>query len=139
MNFFISQIDTIGTKLYISGIYKIPELYCSRLKSYGEITTYDYITQIANDTSLGLASNLSNTEDKRYIYCNNINYVDSIDREIKFGGSESVILDSWVDYWNYINIIDIFERYNSIDSDLKLWVTKTKIMDVTTTTKNEPE
>jgi hypothetical protein len=88
---------------------------------------------------LGLASNLSNTEDKRYIYCNNINYVDSIDREIKFGGSESVILDSWVDYWNYINIVDIFERYNSIDSDLKLWVTKTKIMDVTTTTKNEPE
>lgn len=139
MNFFISQIDTMGTKLYISGIYKIPELYCSRLKSYGEITTYDYITQIANDTSLGLASNLSNTEDKRYIYCNNINYVDSIDREIKFGGNESVILDSWVDYWNYINIVDIFERYNSIDSDLKLWVTKTKIMDVTTTTKNEPE
>jgi hypothetical protein len=129
----------MGTKLYISGIYKIPELYCSRLKSYGEITTYDYITQIANDTSLGLASNLSNTEDKRYIYCNNINYVDSIDREIKFGGNESVILDSWIDYWNYINIVDIFERYNSIDSDLKLWVTKTKIMDVTTTTKNEPE
>jgi hypothetical protein len=129
----------MGTKLYISGIYKIPELYGSRLKSYGEITTYDYLTQIANDTSLGLASNLSNTEDKRYIYCNNINYVDSIDREIKFGGNESVILDSWVDYWNYINIVDIFERYNSIDSDLKLWVTKTKIMDVTTTTKNEPE
>lgn len=31
MNFFISNIDMSGDNIYINGIYKVPELYNSRL------------------------------------------------------------------------------------------------------------
>ena len=138
MNFFISNIDTIGTKVYVTGVYKVPELFNSKLKAFGEISTYDYISQIASETKLGFASNISGTEDVRYIYCNNINYIDSINREIKFGGNETIILDSWIDYWNYINLVDIFERYNTNDENLKIWTSATKLQDTTTGADTTP-
>ena len=138
MNFFIGRVEMVGSKIYVEGIYKVPELYNSQLKSFGELTTYEYIEQIANETKLGLASNINATDDKRYIYCNNINYVDSIQREVKFGGNETIILDAWIDYWNYINIVDIFERYNANDSGLKVWITENLHQDITTGGDNEP-
>lgn len=139
MNFFISNIDMSGDNIYINGIYKVPELYNSRLQCFGELTTYEYIEQISNETKLGFATNISGVEDKRFIYCNNINYIESIERETQFGGSSEIILQSWIDYWNYINLADIFERYNSKDENLKVWISTSSLQDTTSTTINEPQ
>ena len=122
LNFFISQIDIVGDLIYLTGIYKVADLYNSRLKAYGELTTYEYFEQIANETKLGLASNLAGTDDTRYIYCNNINYLESMEKEVGMGGSEVIILNTWVDFWNYINLVDVYERYNAIDEGLKIWM-----------------
>lgn len=122
LNFFISQIDIVGDLVYLTGIYKVADLYNSRLKSYGELTTYEYFEQIANETKLGLASNLAGTDDSRYIYCNNINYLESMEKEVGMGGSEVIVLNTWVDFWNYINLVDVYERYNAIDEGLKIWM-----------------
>jgi hypothetical protein len=104
-----------------------------KLQSYGKITTYDYLDTIAKECELGLASNLDGTEDERYIYLRNTNFVKSVENEIKRSGSESCILDTWIDFHNYIILCDILERYNAIESEIKVWTAPTVIPDTENT------
>lgn len=57
--------------------------------------------------------------DKRWIYCDNISYVDLMAREVELGGDveNNLIYDYWIDFWNYMNIMDIYDRYTNIDVD----------------------
>ena len=91
-------------------------------KAYGEISTYEFFEQIAKQLRMGFCSNLSDTDDKRWIYIANSSADDSLQQEVAFGGSQECILDYWVDYWNNINLVDVSERYHSIDEDIKVWV-----------------
>ena len=125
LTFKIEDIHVMGDKVRVTGKYKNADLDCDRLESYGEINTYDLFKKIATDTKLGFASNVSsNDDDKRYIYSNNISYLDLMREEISNSGTPTKILDYWIDLWNNINLADIYERYNAIDSneDLKVWV-----------------
>lgn len=129
LRFFIEDIKISGEKVTISAKYNIPELYQDKIKSLGKLSTYDFLDTIAKECELGLASNLDGTEDERYIYLNNTNYLKSIKNEIKKSGTEECILDTWIDLHNYIILCDMLERYKAIESEIKVWTTGTVIPD----------
>lgn len=124
LTFKIEDIHVMGDKVRVVGKYKNADLDNDRLESYGEINTYDLFNKIATDTRLGFASNISSSDDKRFIYSYNNNYLDLMREEISNSGTPTTILDYWIDLWNNINLVDIYERYNAIDpnEDLKVWI-----------------
>lgn len=125
LNFYINSINISNGIISGSGQYKVPELTNSQLKSFGEISTYDLFEKVAIDSKLGFASNVDNIEDKRFIYCDNISYIDLLKSEIKKSNADKThIYDFWIDLWNNINLVDIYERYNSTDQqeDMMIWV-----------------
>lgn len=130
MVFYIVNHETHGNRATFDCIYKLTGLRDSRLESFGEITTYEMMEHIAKALQLGFVSNAQSTNDKRWIYCDNISYKDLIDREMKCSGTNTAIFDSWIDFRNNITLLDIYERYNTVDNDLMVWTTPTKIKDI---------
>ena len=127
MNFYISSINISDGVITGSGQYKVPDLTNTRLKNFGEITTYDLFQNISIETKLGFATNVQGGDltDQRFIYCDNISYIDLLKSEIKRSKSDQThIYDFWIDFWNNINLVDIYERYNSTDKeeDMMIWV-----------------
>lgn len=122
MNFYITGSEIEGDRVSLSCVYKVPELYRYRLESMGRITTYGMADHIARDCALGLASDIEDTDDERYIYCRNENYITTISKNMQFSGTERLIPDMWVDWFNYLNIVNIYNRYREIDDDPKVWI-----------------
>jgi hypothetical protein len=124
LTFYISNIQVNGNSVRLTCIYKLPKLLSSQYKSFGEIDTYNLFKTTAIDTDLGFASNISELTDNRFIYCDNKSLLDLMKSEIDYSNANEYILDWWVDLWNNINLVDIKERYNTIDSDddLMIWV-----------------
>ena len=110
--------------IHITGEYKAPSFISSHIKSFGEISIYNLFQTIAQETQLGFASNIEDNELKRYIYCDNKSYKDLLKDEITRSCTDTQICDYWVDWWNNLVLVDIYERYNSIDADedLMVWV-----------------
>lgn len=135
LRFFIDSVRIVGSKVSITAKYNIPELYQDKLQALGEMSTYDYIDYIAKTCKLGLAANVDGTEDKRYIYIRNTNFIKSLEHEIQISGSETAIYDTWIDLRNYIILCDMYERYNANDSDLKVWTSGTCIPETENTGK----
>ena len=98
----------------------------SQFKCFGNISTWDLLETIAKETGLGFATNVEyNDEDTRLVYCNNKSYLELLNSEIKYSkSSENFIYNYWVDFWNNINLVDIYDRYNTIeeDKDMMVWV-----------------
>ena len=141
LTFFIDSISVLGSQVRVSGRYKVPDLYSSRLMSFGEINTYDFFKQVAADCKLGFASNCeSNDIDKRYIYANNISYLDLMNKQIATSGDQTNIYDYWIDLWNNINLANIYERYNTqdTDEDMLVWIQKGFTNDISRSDKIEP-
>lgn len=126
--FYISNIniDKNNRIIKISGNYKVPDLISKQFKCFGELSTYEFLETIAKETKLGFATNWENEQDdKRYIYCNNISYLELLNNEIKRSLSDNTrIFDYWIDYWNYINFVNIYERYTTIENldDKQNWI-----------------
>ena len=125
-----------------TGIYKCNELYDSRFEFLGsDISTFELFNIISEDTKLGLASNIteSTIDDKRFINIPHISYKDLIDSEItKSGATENIVLDYWVDYWDYLNINNIYNLFHSDKPELtKVWVASNNSA-VSTTDNIEP-
>lgn len=121
LRFYISDISISGSKITLSCIYNVPKLYQDTIKGLGKLTTYGLMDKIAKESELGFASNLEGTEDERYVYISNSNFLETIEKEIKNSGNETCIMDSWIDLHNYLVLCDIRERYNTIDEDIKVW------------------
>lgn len=124
LTFYITNISIKGNRVNISAIYKLPDLYISRLNSFGQLNTYDLFEKISSECKLGFASNCeTNDLDKRYIYCDNISYEELMNREIKTSGSQTIVYDYWVDLWNNVNFVDIYERVNAKDKEeeMEVW------------------
>ena len=125
LTFFITNFK-MGARgdLYITGTYKISDFTSSQFKSFGEISTYNLFNTIASECKLGFSTNVEDEDDKRFVYCPFKSYKSTIEREISHSGSETVIYDWWIDAWNYMNLVDMYDRYNAIDSDddMKIWV-----------------
>lgn len=125
LTFYITSISYNKDVVSIKGLYKSPLLSSSHIKSFGRINTYNLFETIANETQMGFASNVeSNDDDLRWIYCDNKSYLDIFHKEISHSGSELIIYDYWIDWWNNIVLADIYERYNATDKDedLQIWI-----------------
>lgn len=110
--FYITSVKYNKSHITISAVYKLKAFTDCNIKALGLKNTYDLIEYIAKETKLGLSSNVkTNDIDKRYIYCDNKSYKDLLEREIKYSGSDQIIYDYWIDFWNYMNLLDIRERY----------------------------
>ncbi len=124
--FAVSNVSIKNDVVKINGTYKVPKLLSSSFKSFGEITTFDLFKQIADDTGLGFATNcVSDEADKRYIYSDNSTLLEVMSREITRSNSDSThIYDYWVDFWDNINYVNMYDQYNSkaSDEDLMIWI-----------------
>ena len=139
LTFFISNIQVTGSLLKLTCTYKVSDLLSSRFKTYGEIDTYSLFKEIAAETKLGFATNISALNDIRYMYCDNKSYIDLMNDEIQYSNATEHIMDWWVDLWDNINLVDIKERYNTIDNkeDMMIWVTG-QINEVTADVEHTP-
>ena len=126
LTFFINSIQVSGKIIRLTCSYKLPMLKASQYKTFGEIDTHTLFKTVAQETKLGFATNVSTMNDLRYAYCNNISYLDLLNNEIKYANSPERIMDWWVDLWNNINLVDIKDRYETVDSneELEIWITK---------------
>lgn len=124
LSFYITNISVSGKMVRLSCAYKMPKMTSSKFESLGQLDTYSLFKQSAQDTGLGFATNISQMTDNRYIYCDNKSWLDLLNEEIQFAAADTQILDWWIDLWNNINLVDIQERYNAIDSDedMKIWI-----------------
>lgn len=124
LTFFIDDISVNGSIIQLSCVYKVPTLLSSQYKSFGETDTYSLFKSVATDTKLGFATNVAAIDDKRYIYCDNRSLYDLLNSEITFANATDHIMDWWVDFWDNVNLVDIKERYLTVDpdEDLKIWV-----------------
>ena len=138
LTFYITSIIVMGKQLQLTCAYKVPTLLSSHFKTYGEIDTYSLFKQVASETQLGFATNIAKINDTRFAYCNNRTLVDMMEDEIQFANATDHILDWWVDLWDNLNLVDIKERYNAVDSndDLQIWISG-QVNDVTA--GNTPE
>ena len=132
LTFYIYNIKISQDVVSITGIFKLSAFTNTQFKAFGQMTTYQLIESIAKETGLGFASNVNDSNDLRYVYCDNKSYMELISKEIVHSGEVYKVYDWWVDMWNYLNFADIYERYNTIDreEDLKIWVS-THIENVT--------
>lgn len=137
--FRMSYINISGSLISIRAEYSCPNFFNTIMKAYGMVDTWHLFEEISNDLSLGFASNIDGIEDKRYIYNPNLRPAEFMNREIEFGGSKEHVLDWWIDLWNNINLVDIYEEYNSLqeEKDMKIWISTT-IKDFDKGTVNEP-
>lgn len=125
LSFFITSKKIQGDSIILTCTYKNKDLLSSQFKALGELSTYETFEQIAKETKLGFASNTqSPQQDNRWMYCNYISYLDLMDREVQMGGDETNIFDYWIDFWNNINYVNMFDRYNNKDKDddMKVWI-----------------
>lgn len=139
LTFYITNIQVTGNLLRLTCAYKLPALLSSQYKTFGEIDTYSAFKEVANTTKLGFATNVSTLADNRFIYCDNKSLFELLEQEISFANATEHIIDWWIDLWDNINLVDIKERYNSIDADddMMIWVAG-QINEVTRDNETEP-
>ena len=139
LTFFISNIHVTGSLIRLTCSYKLPSLVSSQYKAFGEIDTYSLFKQIALDTELGFATNIAKLADDRYTYCDNKSFIDLMNDEIQYSNATEHIIDWWLDLWDNINLVDIKERYNAVDTDddLQVWISG-QVNEVTADVEVEP-
>lgn len=139
LTFYVTNIKVNGSVIKLMCTYKSSKLMSSKFESLGMIDTYSLFKYVALNSNLGFATNISEGSDLRYAYCDNKSWLELMKDEIHYSGKDKQILDWWIDFWNNINLADIYERYNAIDKDedMLIWISgQTK--DVTIGTKIEP-
>lgn len=141
--FYVSKISINDNIVNLQCTYKLPDLVKTRLESFGYVSTYDLCEKIARGTQLGFATNIENNYDNRYIYCNNKSYLDTLENELNYSDSHFQILDCWVDFFDNLNLVDIKERFETvdIDDDMKIWISSQRFdvnSDIENFNENEP-
>ena len=126
--------------VYLSGVYYLPHLYDRDMKAYGMVSTYQLFEEISNKHSLGFCSNVEDTQDKRFIYNPNIDDISLLNQQITYAGNDKHVFEWWIDFWNNINLVDIYNEYTTIypDDDLKIWIDSVFFVH-DQDNKNEPE
>ena len=125
LTFYITNINVSGKNVRLTCTYKLTKLTSSKYEALGELTTYNIFKNAATDTGLGFATNITEGTDNRYVYCDNKSWLELLNDEIQYSGTENQVLDWWVDFWDNINLADIYERYTTTDTDedIAVWVT----------------
>lgn len=132
LTFYVSNINVndITHRITTTCRYYCDKLYDSNIESFGKISTYKFYEKIASRLKLGLCSNLDDSQDLRYIYMASNTFHESLIKERNLGGTSTCVLDSWIDLWNNINIVDLYDLYKGApDQNLKVWETVTMDVD----------
>lgn len=100
----------------VKGELRVPSLYNSAVKSYAQMSCFDAIKQVCDDTGLGLCSNLTNTDDvMTWLQCNE-SYMSFIQRHLirhMWTGSNERILQVYVDAWYRLNVVDVLSELDT--------------------------
>lgn len=122
--FYITNSSIDGNMVTLDGVYYIPRFFDTVMKPYGMISTYELFDSISNDYSLGFCSNVDETSDERYIYNPNRSVTDFMNNEIEYAGGDGHVFAWWIDFWNNINLVDLFKEYNELysDEDMQIWL-----------------
>lgn len=125
LTFYITQLGIKNGILNITGEYKLPKFSSSNIKSFGEKSIYKLFEEIAQESHLGFATNVEDDPNlQRYMYCDNKSYKDLLKDETVRFSADKKIYDWWVDWWNNLILVDIYERYNATDPDeyMQIWI-----------------
>lgn len=126
LTFFIAEYEAEQQGvIHCACIYKLFGFTNSRFLSLGLKSTYELCDYISTETGLGFASNLERTQDQRFIYFPHKNFEDTLNSEIELSqAGADCVLDYWIDQWNNLNLVNIYERLNSMDSEdeLSIWI-----------------
>lgn len=108
----VSTYESLGSEniITIIGRLKIPTLYFDRNIAIND-TSYNLLLKLANDLTLGFASNINSTDDKMNWICNT-NYEDFIN---------NITEHSWIDNNSFLkSFIDLYYNLNFIDINKQL-------------------
>lgn len=113
LRFYIKdiRIDIYSRKVTCSGDYYVDGLNDCALEAFGQMTTPEFFEEISKRLKLGYCTNVENVEDNRFIYINNQSYLDSLKRVCHEGGKQDCVLDWWIDMWNNVNLVDIYDKF----------------------------
>lgn len=117
LTFYITQMRIKSGTLSITGEYKLPKFTSSNIKSFGETSIYNLFQTVAQDSQLGFATNVEDDSVNRYMYCDNKSYKEILREETMRSCTDDKIYEWWIDWWNYLILADVKERYNATDSD----------------------
>lgn len=124
LSFYCTRTDVVGNKIFVKAVYNIEGLYNFRLKAFGQLTTYEFCEKVASELKLGLASDMENTTDKRWIYCPSKSYLDTLQNEMLVASIKESPIDMWVDFYDNINIIDLFDCWSKTISLPDVYITQ---------------
>lgn len=122
--FFITSLSIDNSTLYINAVYKVPGIYDNIMKSYGKLSSFSFYDTISKEYSLGFASNISASSDERYMYNPNKSTTRFLDDTIKYSGFRQHVYDYWIDWWNTLNFVDLWNEYNLVEKDenIQVWI-----------------
>ena len=106
--------------------FKLAKFTSDQYEALGQKTTYELFDHVSIQTGLGFASNVSATEDKRFMECRYKSYKDVVDDEIEKSVSDlTQVYDWWIDQNNYLVLCNMHDRVDSIDEDkdMMVWIT----------------
>ena len=124
LTFYINNINVSGKSVKLNCSYKLPSFTSTKFIALGELDTYTMFKTAAQENKLGFATNVGECSDIRYTYLDNKSWMELLRDEIQYSGKDPQVFDWWIDFWDNINLADVYERYNAVDpeDDLKVWV-----------------
>lgn len=124
MTFYMTSVEIRGSNIFIEAVYSVPNLWDTSMEAFGKLSSYEFYETVARKLNLGFCSNISNTTDRRYIYSTNQNIVTLMENEIEYSGDNEHVYDVWVDWWNNVNFIDLYNEYKLIEKDenMHVWI-----------------
>lgn len=122
--FYVVNSSIDGNIITLDGIYYVPKFFDTVMRPYGMISSYELFDAISNEYSLGFCSNIDDSQDERYIYNPNRTIMEFMDNEVGISGMKEHVFAWWIDFWNNINLVDLFKEYNSVysDEDMQIWL-----------------
>ncbi len=122
--FYMTNVEIEGFTIHIDAVYNPPDFRNMCMESFGELSTYEFFEQVSKKYKLGFCSNVSGTNDKRYIYSANNTIQDLMNKEIEYAGEDKHVFGYWIDFWNNINLVDLYNEYKLIEPDenLQIWI-----------------
>ena len=101
----------------ITGTMKVPGFFADKTKSYGKGTSLDHIEMIANDLELGLATNISATDDEMFLVSASQPTNEILANLVKHSYISDNSFQSYsIDPYYCINFVDVNALFNSTES-----------------------
>jgi len=108
------RADLSGGRYSFIGRIKIPGLYAEDCKSYGNGTSLDHVESIANDLKLGVATNISNTDDEMNLVVPFNSMYDTLADLVRHSYIDEDSFQTFsIDPYYYINYVNLNELLNS--------------------------